>query len=991
MKPFLFEIAEQTVKQHPVFDGLTFVFPNRRAILYFRKYLGVLLTRPAFSPRLITIEDFITGQSRWEIPDKLELIHRLYKVYYDVVRPSGASEASTGVEPFDQFYFWGDMLLRDFDEADKYMIDAEHLFKDLSHQKELDSSFDFLTEQQRQFLRDFWGAFDEELSPNKKKFLKVWKQLPEVYRMFRHHLQEQDLAYEGMLHRQVAEEIKKGEIKFSDQASKEASVKFIGFNALTFAEEVIITELIAKGIATAHWDVDAYYLNNTIQEAGFFFRKYQQHPVLGKTFPSDIPSNFSGRAAAMPDVGKTGTDDRTIRIFSAAQSIGQTKLMAQVLKELLDRGADPEDTIIVLPDEKLLIPVLHGVAGTVDKLNVTMGFPLSSTPLFNLVELLIELQVNTRDKHFNHRQVLAILSHPYVVAADAGMASAKSKEILIHNWIHIPDSFLATGNDVHRSIFKEVATATGASLEIVRYLKNIIEAIGLISAVADVDREYIFHFLKLFNRMGEVLHTAVEEKESSSQVSRKKALKSFIRLFRQLVRSQKLPFTGEPLKGLQVMGVLETRNLDFKNVFVLSLNEGVFPAFGNKGSYIPFNIRRAYSLPTVQHQDAIYSYLFYRMLQRAENIFLFYNSETDVLGQGEMSRYLHQLLFEGAASGLHIEKSILHNPLQPRMAELIIVKKDESVFNQLSRFCEGSGENKYLSPSTLNDYIDCRLRFYFRHVARIREAREVEEDLDARILGNFLHKVMELFYLNLIAGKGDKSIRASDLAGYEKRIDRLIDTIFIEAYRLNTDKPVDYEGQRLIVKEVVKRFVDEIIKKDKTYAPFDMLALEDKDLTYKISLEAHGKPVATLGGSIDRADFKNNLVRVVDYKTGKDKLEFESIESLFRHDEKRNKAAFQTMMYALLFYKNHSSLFAEQPGIKLLPGLFNRVNLFDENFRFGLKVAGAFVEDAIPLLEEFEQRLKLLLEELFNPAEPFIQTTSLEICKNCPYHGICYR
>lgn len=992
LKPFLLEIAEQTVKQHASFDRFIFVFPNRRAILYFRKYLSSLIHKPAFSPRLLTIEDFIAGKSSLQVPDKLELIYRLYQVYYQVAYPTADSH---DIEPFDQFYFWGDMLLRDFDEADKYMVDAGHLFKDLSHQKELDSSFDFLTEQQREFLKDFWGTFDDELSPNKKKFLKVWKQLPEVYSHFKQHLYEHGLCYEGMLLRDIAEKARKGEVSFQESDQKEPTIRFVGFNALTIAEEVIITELIQNGIATAYWDVDAYYLNNSVQEAGLFLRKYQQHTVLGKTFPSDVPSHFLKKRHTTISAGSGPQNDNptaSIKVYSATQSIGQAKLMAQVLNQVLAQGASPEETLIVLPDEKLLIPVLHGIASGAEKFNVTMGFPLASTPLFNLVELLIELQINLKDKHFNHRQVLAVLSHPYVVAADPGASHAKSKEILLHNWVHIPESFLATSHPLHRMIFSEIIIQSGTPSEVIAYLKGTVHAIGILPSVSEVDKEYIFYFIKLFTRMEEVLYPSMGEKslQNGKEEKRKKILKSFVRLFRQMVRSQRIPFSGEPLKGLQIMGVLETRNLDFKNVFVLSLNEGVFPSFGNKGSYIPYNIRRAYNLPTVQHQDAIYSYLFYRMLQRAENIFLFYNSETDVLGQGEMSRYLNQLLLEGAAAGLSIEKYTLHNPLQPQLPEPIVVKKDMYVFNQLAKFCEGSVENKYLSPSTLNDYIDCPLKFYLRHVARIREPREVEEDLDARILGNFLHKVMELFYVGLIQQKGGDMINGEDFSGYEKKVNALIDKIFIDTYRLNPDKPVEYEGQRLIVREVVKRFADEIVKKDKIYAPFQMLALERRDMIYKLPLHADGRPVAILGGSVDRADYKDRLVRVVDYKTGKDRLEFESIESLFRHDQKRNKAAFQTLMYALLFYQNHLAFFKDAQT-RLLPGLFNRINLFDEDFKFGLKVGSNQVEDAIPLLEEFQHHLKILLEELFSPDSPFTQTTNLEACNTCPYHRICYR
>lgn len=986
MTPFLLELAQQLVKQYKAFDQLTVVFPNRRAILYFRKYLGSLLSKPAFSPQLLTIEDFIGSYSNLLVPDKLELVYRLYSVYHTVLSSDNQTPGNE-TEPFDQFYFWGEMLLRDFDEVDRYMIKAEQLFKDLSFQKELDSSFDFLTAEQRKFLEDFWGSFASDTSLNKKRFLTVWRRLPEVYHTYRQHLRDNGLAYEGMLHREVAGRFSSPEGVLADGTF----IHFAGFNALTRAEETIIAALVDKALATVHWDIDEYYVNNNVQEAGTFFRSYQQHPVLGKTFSKDVPANFLksktayGNSNARPN----------IKIHGASQSVGQAKLMAQVLQEMLQQGADPEETLVVLSDEKLMIPVLHGIAGGVKKLNVTMGFPLSSTPVFNLIELLVELQIHAKDKHFNHRQVLPVLGHPYVVAAEAGAAASKSKEILHHNWVYIPDRFLATHHELHRLIFSEIAFAgQPVSTAIIDYLRKIVVTIGTLDSTGDVDKEYAFSFFRLLNRMEEVVsfqgahnHAADERDDKSG----KKYLKSFLRLFRQLVRSQKIPFHGEPLRGLQVMGVLETRNLDFRNVFILSLNEGIFPGFNSKGSYIPFNIRKAYNLPTADHQDAIYAYLFYRLLQRAENIHLFYNSETDVLGQGEMSRYLQQLIHEGIASGLVIEKSILHNPLHPRPAGPIVVNKDERVFNQLARFCKGSGEVRYLSPSTLNDYIDCRLKFYLRHVERIREAKEVEEELDARILGNFLHKVMELFYRQLIQAKGSRTVTSDDFSGYEKKVSSLIDQVFISAYRLNPDNPVDYEGQRLIVKEVVNRFVDEIIQKDREYAPFEMKALESGDLVYTINVDAHGNPAVTLGGSVDRADLKNGLIRVVDYKTGKDKLEFESIAALFRRDGKRNKAAFQTMTYALLYYKSHLVTAQGNDHVKLLPGLFNRVNLFDEDFRFGLRIGRDYVDDAISLLPEFEQHIKLLLEELYDPAIPFDQTDNPEVCRICAYRNICYR
>lgn len=954
MKPFLKELAERIIQGPAPLDKLTFIFPNRRAVLYFRKHVSQLIHKPAFAPRLLTIEDFIGRLSPLQVPDKLELVYRLYKAYHSIVPVE---------ETFDTFYFWGEMLLGDFDEVDKYHVQASHLFKDLSYQKELDASFDFLTEEQQAFLMSFWSNFHENLTENKKKFLHVWKELYAVYQAFREALRKDGLAYEGMLHRDVAEQLQNGTLADVYPASETPLLHFVGFNALTKAEEMIIRHFVAQGTATAHWDLDEYYVNSDAQEAGAFFRTYQKDPVLSSTFLPDVPAHFR--------------QPKSIHLYSAPQPVAQTKLMAQVLQDTLLQGADPEDTLVVLPDEKLLLPVLHGIANSVEKLNVTMGFPLTSTPLFNMIELLMEMQLQTRDDHYNHRYVLALLGHPYTVAADAGEAQARRKEILSHNWVQVEGPWLRTQVPLYDAMFREADPA-----EIIPYLRTIINTIGTLPQVAEFDKEYALHFIKLLNRLEEVPLPA--QSTNGRSISRKDALKSFLRLLHQLVRMQKIPFSGEPLRGLQVMGVLETRNLDFKNVFILSLNEGAFPAAGGKGSYIPHNLRRAYGLTTLDQQDAIYAYQFYRCLQRAENIHLFYNSETDVLGQGEMSRYLQQLVFE---SGLPITRHVLHSPIQPHAIEPIVIHKDESVFNKLARHCMGQAAIKELTPTALNDYLECRLKFYYKHVARIKEADEIEEDLDARMLGNFLHEVMELFYQHILDEKKSKTIEPADFEHHQTLLNRLIDHVFRKAYHLSPTKPVVYEGQRLVVREIIISFANRILAMDKAYAPFNIEALERRGLLYHIPLQADGNPVVVLGGIVDRADSKDGVLRVVDYKTGKDVTDIKgTVSDLFVRDGDRNKAAFQTLLYALLYKENTNT-----EGLRIVPGLMNRINLFDDDFRFGLKVGKDYVHDITPLLPEFEAGLKETLEELYNPDVPFDQTLNTDICRYCPYRGICYR
>lgn len=953
MKAFLQELAEEIFNSREDLSKVTVVFPNRRAALYFRKYLGDLISKPVFSPRLLTFEDFVSGLSPLRVPDKLELIYRLHQSY----------TATMGIEaePFDQFFMWGEMLLNDFDETDRYMIDAKMLFADLSNLKELDAGLDYLSEEQIMFLKNFWRGFDAELSVNKKKFLEVWKKLYPLYKNFNEQLSLEAMAYEGRQHRSVAEALLSGKIKLIFQSSEPSDgfLWFAGFNALTKAEEKIISFAVEQGMATVRWDTDQYYVNDESQEAGTFFRTYRQHPILKNTFSSDFPGNFR--------------QHKGVNLLSAAQPIGQVKALAQLLAEELKNGLVPEESVIILPDEKLLMPVLHSIAPVLDKFNVTMGFPFASSPAYNLVEHLLELQVSARNGHFNFQQVQSVLSHPYVVAAGAASVHAKMKEITKHNWVSVPERFLATEVELHAIIFKGAEGIT-------TYLLQVFHTMTALDGLDGVDQEFLYKGIQLLNRLHAVCDQDIQGVQDRQSGPAK--LKSFLRLFRQYARGEKIPFAGEPLRGLQVMGVLESRNLDFKNTFILSLNEGVVPSAGNQGSYIPYSIRKTYGLPTPEHQGAIYAYLFYRAIQRADHLFLFYNTEPDVLGQGEMSRYLQQLIYE---SKLNIKSRVLHNPALPRPVAPITVHKDESVLALLARLSEGTIRSRGLSPSALNTYLECRLKFYFQYLAHVREPMKVEEEIDPRILGNFLHSVMERFYHDLLDKKKNKIIDADDFDLLDSRLNKLIDEAFRKEYYLDPQLPVSYDGQRVVVREVVKRFAKKIIEYDRQHVPFAIEALEQKAWMYNVKI-SHAPGFVVLGGTIDRIDRKENAVRIIDYKTGRDELDFRDVASLFSRDGKRNKAAFQTFMYALLYKNNNPS-----QDLKIIPGLVNRNNLFDDDFQFGLKMNKTYLTDATPLFPEFESHLHALLEEIFNPEEVFDQTDKEEACKICPFTGICYR
>jgi len=955
LKPFLLEVAEDIISKHSGLEDITIIFPNRRAALYLRHYLSQRIGKPSWAPNLLSIEEFFTKLSGFNQLDRLELIFRLYHIHKEMIGKD---------ESFDQFYFWGDMLLRDFDEVDKYLVDARYLFQDLSRMKELDDAFDYLTDEQKEFLLKFWKGFQEQASSNKEQFLILWRKLGALYERFTQSLKKEGTGYEGMIQRSVIEKIQQGKLKYKP----EGAIVFVGFNALTKAEEKLMEHFIGEG-ATVYWDADDYFVSGSNQEAGQFMREYSQRSIIGKSLPEKFPSAIKGNS-------------KKIVQTAVPQRIGQAKLLVQDLKSVsiesyMDKGGN---TAIVLPDESMLLPVLHSLPAELESVNVTMGFPLRSTPMFTLLDLMLDLQITRRGEYFNHRHVNAILSHTYILELVNQDAKIIRENIIARNKMWVTRADVGLEGTILELIFKPIEANEPAL-----FLLQVVQHLGArLSEEHRLAKEYAFHFHRHLSRLHEVLtgHSHVNENLSER-------LKGFQKLFRQVVQSQNIPFVGEPLKGIQVMGVLETRNLDFENVFILSMNEGSLPASSRQSSYIPHSIRKAYGLPAYDHHDATYAYLFYRLLQRSSNIFLYYNSEPDVLGTSEMSRFLRQLQVE---SGLEITQRTLNNPIQVKAVEPLFFQQSSKSLEYLSRYLstqviQENNEKKSLSPSALNDYLECRLRFYLKNIAGLREANEVEDELDARAFGNLLHKIMFWFYSDLRETKKSNKVEKQDFTNIQMRCNQLIDRAFIQHYSLDASKPVEYEGQRIIVKEMVSDFALRILELDEKQASFEMQSLEDKIVCEAdIEMDGQSKKIL-LGGTIDRIDRKDNNIRIVDYKTGADEINFTSIESLFSREGKRNKAAFQAIFYSFVYCKSSNA------NATITPGLFNRSNLFAEKFKFGFTLGRDRMDitDVQPYLPLFEKLLNEILDELFNPSTIYSQTENVKNCEYCNFKGLCRR
>jgi hypothetical protein len=930
MKSFLQELADRVKTDYLDWDQLKVVFPNRRAALYFKQELAKGLSTPRWAPTIITIEELIQSYSVSQEADKLTLILRLYQSFRRV---------TGSVEKIDQFYYWGEMLLRDFDELDKYMVNAEWLFRDISNLKEVDQYFDFLTDEQKEFLKDFWQSVEFSTEETRTRFLSLWQNLYAVYQDFQEHLSNDGIAYAGMIHRVVAEQLQK------EKPTSQQQIIFAGFNALTTAEEKIISWFVENQQADVVWDEDEFYVGAEHREAGSFFRLYRKHPVLGKTFNRE-PTSYFNRP-------------KQLHIYGVPQKAGQPKLLAQQLidQKLLANG---ESHVIVLPDESLLMPLLYSLPTSIQSINVTMGYPLTSTPYFSLIDFLFDLHRTKRKAEFYYRSVLPILNHPYLNALAPEVVHEVKQFIVTHNQVYLEEDFFQSKGDVLAAIFRNINEA-----EFIEYLLSVVSQVATSTAQGLMDKEFAFYFHRIITRLQTLLNNEPME------------LTMLQKLFRQIVRSEKIPFSGEPLKGIQIMGVLETRNLDFDHVHVLSLNEGLWPAAPRQGSYLPHSIRKAYGLPTYAHQDAMYAYLFYRLLQRGENINLYYNTEPDVLGTGEMSRYLYQIMYEAKWP---YTKKILYSSVSLRQSNAITIPKDAKVLERLKQYAK-----KELTPSTLNNYLDCRLRFYFKNLIGLREAEEVEEAADARIFGNLFHDVMQFFYADIKPTKGKWEVRSEHFLEVDKKLDVLLDRAYRKHFHLTESKKVNYDGQQWIVNEMVKKMADHVLENDRAYSPFFIDMLEENGFNTVFPLTAQF--AVLLGGKIDRVDRKENVVRIIDYKTGKDENEFASIESLFnREDKKRNKAAFQALFYAWVYARRNT-----ETGLQLQPGLINRKEIFKDAFEYGLVLDKHSLKDVTPYLPEFENHLVKLLTELFDPRQPFDQTTDEKKCSYCPYKEICGR
>ena len=921
-------------------------------MVFFRKYLGDLVRErqelPLICPSLLTISDFFCRVYRTDTTERLKLLLELYDCY---------RELSPQAEPLDDFLFWGEVMLADFDDIDKYLADARGLLQNVSDFKSLQDGFEYLSENQRLAVEHFLSHFRDgkgmlrvnpEGSDVKARFLKLWNLLHPLYQLFRKRLQEKGMAYEGMVYRDLAQKLHGGisvkdvlEPVFPDTEQ----FVFVGLNALTACEHLLLGKMRDARLARFVWDFVSEEIRDPENKASFFMRANVR----------DFPQDFR--------IDPEGLGKPRISVVSVPSSVGQAKLVPYILRES-GGGQDDMETAFVLPDESLLLPLLNAIPPEHSSVNVTMGYPMGGSAVYALLDALGQLQLRMRHRpdgwYFYHRQVRevfssglfrSLLSPEERERVDAVKKAAKYYipledlqggpvlDLLFRPVVE--DVTLASARQNHRmeSYFSETAALVGRKLS------------DSGSMLLELD----------FAKRCHVQLAILQETDLELLPA------THLRLLNRILEGISVPFRGEPLQGLQVMGPLETRSLDFRNLVVFSANEGMFPRKSYNPSFIPPELRKGFGLPTYEYQDAVWAYYFYRMIQRPEHVWLLYDSRTEGLKTGEESRFIKQLEYH---FHLPMERMTVSEKMSPVKGEEPIPKTSEDV----RKIREGA-----LSASTLQNYLKCPAKFYYQFVKGLEMAEEVAESLDAGMLGNVFHQVMRQLYDRETVTPSYLQELLGDMDGIRKRI---------RASVLEQMRSIEVGGRNLVLEEVILDYVLSTLRHDRrlllTSASegFRILGLEK---SFRMDFEGFH-----LKGFVDRIDsYRPGEVRIVDYKTGKvededllitDENAAKVVEKLFAPESrKRPKIALQLFVYGL-FAHSDPDLLASR---KLVNSIYSTAWLYTRDL--------PEVAESPVFLRLMRERLRILLEEMVNPEIPFRRTQDGNTCRWCDYKTICGR
>lgn len=955
METFLKQVAHDLYnKTEGNFTKVAIVFPNKRASLFFNEYLAQESDRPIWSPTYVSISELFRQSSDLSIADPIKLVCDLYKVF---------QKATGSKETLDDFYFWGEMLIADFDDADKNMADTHALFSNLKDLNELMDNYDFLEEGQKEALSQFFHNFSiNQVTELKQRFISMWNVLGDIYTEYKALLESQSIAYEGMLYRQVIEQLDVEALPYNKYI-------FVGFNVLNKVEHTLFKKLNEAGKAMFYWDYDTFYLNKTPHEAGEFIRRNL------RDFPSELPASFFDNL----------NQPKEVTFIESPTENGQVRYLPQWIRENLT--SQEKETAVVLCNEALLQPVLHALPDNVKHINITMGFPLSQTPAYSFVNALMELHTsgyNPNNGRYLFAEVISVLKHPYT--RQLSPEAEKLEQTLTRDNRFYPLPSELKQDNVLELLF----TPRRNNLDLCSMLSEALKEVAVIyqqqaashsDAFDQLYRESLFKTYTLVNRF----HTLIESKELNVQAG------TFQRLLTRVMSSSSIPFHGEPAIGMQVMGVLETRNLDFRHLIMLSVNEGQLPKAGGDSSFIPYNLRKAFGMTTIDHKIAVYAYYFYRLMQRAEKVTLVYNTATDGINRGELSRFMLQFLIEW---GYPVLRKQLEAAQSPQSSAPIIIEKTPDVMERMkSVFDFRSNPKALISPSALNCYLDCPLKFYYKYVALLSAPDEVTADIDSAKFGSIFHYAAEHIYKDLTAhGKLISKENLETLLKDEVRLQTYVDNGFKELFfNLPQNEQPEYNGIQLINSAVIVKYIQQLLRNDLRYAPFTFVGSEQRIFENIEIYTPTGDIQSRIGGIIDRIDSKGESLRIVDYKTGGDADTPANVQSLFIPDKKRSNYVFQTFLYASIVCKK---LREKNDSRLVAPALLYIHRAASENYSPVIQMGEPRkpkepVDNFAQYEGDFRENLKTLLEDIFNPDISFTQTEIEDKCAYCDFRALC--
>ncbi|BCS86605.1 PD-(D/E)XK nuclease family protein [Prevotella herbatica] len=949
MRTFLHFVAEDIIKKYGTnLSRIAVVFPNKRAALFLNEELARLVDKPIWSPTYITISDLFRNHSDKTVGEQIKLICDLHKTY---------NECTGMNETLDMFYGWGQLMLADFDDIDKNMADSQKVFANLKDIHEFDD-LSYLTDSQKDILKQFFSNFSEEQdSEIKRKFLTLWSNFDNIYSSYKKRLAAQNIAYEGALYREVVE-TENLDFKYDNYL-------FVGFNMMQKVEQEMCSRLMKQGRAKFYWDFDDYFMKArgvVNHEAGTYIRQYLKYfPNELDISNSDIYHNLDGK--------------KDIKYLSATTENIQARYISKWLTDN-DRYKDGKLTAIVLADEKLLQTVIHCIPSEVDNVNITTGYPLQQSPVSSFVKMLISLRTmgyRSDIGKYRMKWVETLLRHPYIK-----YVSDKAQNIL-DDYKQLR-TFYQSSADLSKDeglslIFKE-DNLNILSLNI--WLTEVLQLVGNnFSQENESDplmQESLFRMYTLLNRLGDLIKSGDLEAD----------IKTYTKLINQLISTTSIPFHGEPVVGIQIMGVLETRNLDFDHVLVLSCNEGNMPKGVNDSSFIPYSIRKAYGLTTIDNKVAIYSYYFHSLLQRATDITLMYNKSTSNTNTGEMSRFMMQLMVEGNHDIQKVNVNANQNPLTPKKEAII---KDEKVMTVIRSI-------EKMSPTAFSVYLRCQLQYYYRYIAGIKQPDNEDDEIDNRIFGNIFHKAAELFYQKYINSSVVHQSDLEDDVKNEALLSRIIDAAFKdELFKIPKNIRIDYNGLQIINRQVILDYLKQMIRIDIKLAPFSILGLEKTvSMNLTVNVDNEQKTIR-LYGNIDRIDEidegGNNRIRIIDYKTGNNNRAIvNSIDDIFDPSKIGNHTSYflQSMLYALIIRDDKN---INPENIRVSPALLFIQHSLAKDYDPTLLLNKEKIMDIAQFKDDFIAGLKQLAEEILDSSKPFLPTEDKSRCETCIYKSIC--